>query len=222
MLWIERWMRIHAVVLLCAVVLFLKTENILFIVIGAAISFAAFFIWNRLKTQQSSFAFQAANLVTTFRLLTLWLLCYYSIEWADWIIGSLALLVLLLDGLDGYLARRFNTASDFGAYLDMETDAFFVLSLSSLLYLQGKVGFWILGVGCLRYVYFLILLLFKPKAQKEGRHYFAQAIAVFLMGSLVAGFLLPAEIYQPVLVVGSLLVLGSFGRSFYEVLWGEI
>lgn len=214
MQWIEPWMRLHAIVLLSAAFIFLKTENMLFIAISAAISFAAFFIWASQQTGQYKWLFTAANFVTSFRLSILLFLCFFWLDSPDWIIGSLALLVLLLDGLDGYLARRFKTASDFGAYLDMETDAFFVLSLTSILYMQGKVGAWLLFAGWLRYLYFLVILFIKPKKQKEARNYFAQVIAVLLMASLVAGFLLPSNIHQPLLFLAFFLVLGSFGQSF--------
>jgi len=99
----------------------------------------------------------------------------------------------------------------------METDAFFVFALSCILYHQEKVGWWILGIGCLRYFYFIVLLFFKPKEQKESRDYFAQVIAVILMGSLVSGFLLPQIIYFPALVIAGGLVCFSFGKSFLNL-----
>jgi phosphatidylglycerophosphate synthase len=58
-----------------------------------------------------------------------------------------------LDGLDGYLARRFGTASAFGARFDMETDAFTMLALAMLVWATGQAGAWVLVSGILRYIF---------------------------------------------------------------------
>ncbi len=65
--------------------------------------------------------------------------------------GSLA--TTLLDGVDGYLARRSRMASPFGARFDMETDALLILALSVLAWQHGKAGAWILLAGLLRYLF---------------------------------------------------------------------
>lgn len=61
--------------------------------------------------------------------------------------------VAFLDGADGYLARRSGLASGFGARFDMETDAFFILVLSALVWSNGKAGPWVLAAGSLRYLF---------------------------------------------------------------------
>ena len=218
MRWIERWMTVHAVVLLTSLVVLLIFKNISFLAISAAISFVALFVFNGKRLGGFSFLFESANLVTSLRLCTLLGTVFCFSELSDLWIGSIAFVVLILDGLDGYLARRFKTTSEFGAYLDMETDAFFVFTLSCILYHQEKIGWWILGIGCLRYSYVVVLLFFKPKEQKEARDYFAQVIAVILMGSLVSVFLLPEVIYLPALLIAGGLVCFSFGKSFFGVL----
>lgn len=69
-----------------------------------------------------------------------------------WPLG-LASVILLLDGIDGWLARRQGLCSDFGFYFDMETDALHVLVLCLLLVVLGKVGAWVLLGGLLRYLF---------------------------------------------------------------------
>ena len=55
---------------------------------------------------------------------------------------ALAGLVLLLDGVDGWLARRGGWCSRFGARFDMETDALLVLLiLLVLLFLTGPLSY---------------------------------------------------------------------------------
>ncbi len=69
-----------------------------------------------------------------------------------WWLPIIAGTALVLDGVDGWLARRTGTASAFGARFDMETDAFFILVLSALVWQLGKAGPWILVIGAMRYL----------------------------------------------------------------------
>ncbi len=67
--------------------------------------------------------------------------------WLPGIVG----VALVLDGLDGWIARWTNTASVFGARFDMETDAFLILVLSALVWQMDKTGAWVLAIGVMRY-----------------------------------------------------------------------
>ncbi len=44
------------------------------------------------------------------------------------------------DGLDGFLARRYNKSSQFGALLDPLMDRFFIFTLIGLFYAEGRLG----------------------------------------------------------------------------------
>ena len=68
-----------------------------------------------------------------------------------WTLAALAGVALLLDGVDGWLARRGGWQSPFGARFDMEVDAVFILILAALVYQTGKTGGWVLLSGALRY-----------------------------------------------------------------------
>ena len=70
-----------------------------------------------------------------------------------WTAAILALVVSLLDGADGWLARRTRLASDFGARFDMEVDALLIVVLAILVWQHGKAGVWVLLSGLLRYVF---------------------------------------------------------------------
>ena len=70
-----------------------------------------------------------------------------------WLAIAIALVVLVLDGVDGGLARYAGEATRFGARFDMETDALLILVLSALCFQFGKAGLWILGAGLLRYAF---------------------------------------------------------------------
>jgi phosphatidylglycerophosphate synthase len=70
-----------------------------------------------------------------------------------WLAIAIAIVVLVLDGVDGGLARLAGETTRFGARFDMETDALLILMLSALCFQFGKAGMWILGAGLLRYAF---------------------------------------------------------------------
>ncbi|MFD1693912.1 CDP-alcohol phosphatidyltransferase family protein [Roseibium aestuarii] len=70
-----------------------------------------------------------------------------------WPLLALALLALVLDGLDGFLARRSHLSSRFGARYDMELDAFLILGLSLAVVALDKAGPWALLIGAMRYLF---------------------------------------------------------------------
>src|SRR4051812_34674479 len=61
-----------------------------------------------------------------------------------WIFTGVALAALLLDGIDGAIARRSGQISRFGARFDMEVDALQILLLSIIAVTLGKAGAWML------------------------------------------------------------------------------
>jgi phosphatidylglycerophosphate synthase len=64
-----------------------------------------------------------------------------------------AAIATVLDGVDGWLARRTGMASAFGARFDMETDALLIQVLAILAWQYGKAGAWVLASGLLRYLF---------------------------------------------------------------------
>lgn len=68
-----------------------------------------------------------------------------------WTLVALASVALVLDGVDGQVARRTGTASKLGARFDMEVDAFLVLVLS--VHVAWSAGAWVLAIGAMRYVF---------------------------------------------------------------------
>lgn len=73
----------------------------------------------------------------------------------DWTPFLLSLAAWLLDGLDGWLARRQRLESRFGFYFDMEMDALHLMVLCALLYDLERLGAWIFLAGLLRYLFIM-------------------------------------------------------------------
>lgn len=70
-----------------------------------------------------------------------------------WLPVGLAGVVLMLDGLDGWVARNTGTSSAFGARFDMELDALVLLALCGLVWALDRAGVWVLVIGLLRYLF---------------------------------------------------------------------
>ena len=69
-----------------------------------------------------------------------------------WIIGVMTV-AMVLDGVDGRIARRTGTATAFGARFDMELDSFSMLVLAALVWRSGRVAPWVLLLGTPRYLF---------------------------------------------------------------------
>jgi phosphatidylglycerophosphate synthase len=67
------------------------------------------------------------------------------------VLVALASVALVLDAVDGKVARRTGTATPLGARFDMEVDAFLILVLC--VFVAMSLGAWVLVIGAMRYVF---------------------------------------------------------------------
>lgn len=127
-------------------------------------------------------------------------------------------LVILLDGVDGWLARHSSMVSEFGARFDMETDAVFVAVLALLAWQFGKVGSWVLLSGLMRYLFVGAVLLIPRLRLPVPPTYRGKTIAVLQMIALIVaiapGF--DARLAAPVAAVALLALTLSFAL---DVIW---
>jgi phosphatidylglycerophosphate synthase len=72
---------------------------------------------------------------------------------AIWQWLAIAVIALLLDGVDGWIARRTKSHSPFGARFDMELDALLILLLCAGLLRLESLGLWVLLIGGMRYLF---------------------------------------------------------------------
>lgn len=105
--------------------------------------------------------FGYANMVTAFRgslvsLTGATVICFESLHQADtvlWVLVGVVVFALALDGIDGYLARRYHQESELGARFDMEVDALLILILSVAAAVLTKAEAWVLLIGLMRYAF---------------------------------------------------------------------
>ena len=72
---------------------------------------------------------------------------------AIWLWLIVATIALLLDGVDGWIARRTQSSTSFGARFDMELDALLILLLCIGLIQEKSLGPWVLLIGMMRYLF---------------------------------------------------------------------
>ena len=82
-----------------------------------------------------------------------------------WLTVATAVVAEILDGVDGWVARRQGQSSAFGARFDVETDALFILLLAVLIWRFDKAGAWVLAIGLMRYAYMFAALFVTPLRQ---------------------------------------------------------
>ena len=182
-------------------------------------------LWRQLPAHYPHPRFGSCNGVTLFRaglgasLLTP-LLSGDAVQaaWGGWAVALVALFALLLDGVDGWLARRQGLTSGFGARFDMEIDAALALMLALHAFADGMGGVVVLTLGVMRYVFvaasWVLPWMAAPLPDKFGR----KVVCVIQIAALIA-------LQVPILGSGAALgiawgavaaLLWSFGR---DTLW---
>ena len=194
---------------------------------GAAIILA---YWTRRR-------FGAANLVTLGRVVgTSWVigLTLQALLGRLSDAGLLAMVVvgtccLVLDGVDGKVARARGETSAFGARFDMETDAALLLALCVAVPALGLAGWWAVAIGGLRYGYVAAVWIAPRRIRTALQiplpyHYSRKVVAVIqgvtLLAALALGLTGIAAVVPAlpsILLAGSLATLvWSFGR---DIVW---
>lgn len=107
-----------------------------------------------------------------------------------WMLPLGGALALILDGLDGWIARRMRQESAFGARFDMEVDALFILALATVTLTTGRAGAWILLAGLLRYAFLAVGWIWPALAAPLPPSLRRKAACV-LMGIALVGALIP-------------------------------
>ncbi|WP_328767411.1 CDP-alcohol phosphatidyltransferase family protein [Streptomyces sp. NBC_00286] len=126
---------------------------------------------------------------------------------------ALTAVALILDAVDGKVARRTGSSTALGARFDMEVDAFLILVLS--VYVSTQLGPWVLLIGGMRYA-FVAAARFMPWLNaalppSTGRKTVAalQGVALLIAGAQILPY--AATLATVVLALGSLV--WSFGRD---------
>jgi len=212
---LETWTRWHAALVLVAFGMAVFLGSVSPVAAVGAVSLAAL-VAARRGGWTSSGRFGAANVVTAGRALVVWAVGMRLHHAPEPVLAAIVLGLFALDALDGWLARRQGTSSEFGALFDMETDAYFVLTVELVLYQRGDFGAWIVVTGVLRYVYVLVRALVPARRPDVARSRFGRLAFTSLALGLFFAFALPGVLGMAAALAGTALVTLSFARSFYD------
>ena len=209
---INKWALGHAILILISfgiTVYFPKSYSLLW---APLLSFL--FLIGLAKEDWKKIQFGIPNCITLLRVLLVHaMLLVYDQD--KLLLLGIAIPIAVLDGFDGYFARKLDQSTEMGASFDKECDAFYILALSFIIYQLEIAGPWVLTFGLIRYVYVLIFAFVKEKSQPELKFKIGQIIAVWVMVSLMAGIAFPKPYSLIILWVALILLLFSFGRSAY-------
>jgi len=129
---------------------------------------------------------------------------------------ALAAVALVLDRVDGWVARRTFTSSAFGARFDLEVDAFLILVLS--VHVARSLGPWVLLIGLARYAFvaagWRLAWLREPAPARDWCKVVAAVQGVVL--TVVAAELLPDRLGVAAVAVALALLAESFGREAWQ------
>jgi len=141
-----------------------------------------------------------------------------GVESRTTLLVGLAAAALLLDAVDGPIARRTGTASPFGARFDMECDAFLILVLA--VHVSRTLGWWVLVIGAARYLLMLAQRVMPWLAGEVPARRWRKAVAAYTGAGLTvaASRSLPPGLAVLVVGVALLAIALSFGTQALE-LW---
>lgn len=134
---------------------------------------------------------------------------------AVWMVLVFALGLLVLDGADGWAARRQGLNSRFGARFDMEIDTLLLLVLAGYVVALGKVGPWVLAIGLPRYAFVaagLLLPVLRCDLPPSLRRKAVCVLQITVLAALLAPPVTPP--LAPILAAAALAaLLWSFARD---------
>jgi phosphatidylglycerophosphate synthase len=134
------------------------------------------------------------------------------------VLVALAAVALVLDNLDGRVARSTRTTSELGARFDLEVDAFLILVLS--VDVSRTVGVWVLGIGAARYAFVVARWALPWMRGSLPPRYWCKVVAAVqgVALTVAAAHVLPKAATAATLVVALALLAESFGREVWS-LW---
>ena len=129
---------------------------------------------------------------------------------------TLSTVALVLDAVDGQVARRTGTATPLGARIDGEADAFLILLLS--IAVSQDYGGWVLAIGAARYALLLAGWLIPWLAAPLPPRYWGKVVAAVqgIVLTVAASGLLDRLAGMIAVAAALLLLAESFGRN---VIW---
>lgn len=172
------------------------------------------------------------NLLTLLRILLIpvFIVAYYlPYAWAAPLTTGLFVLAALTDWLDGYLARRLNQSSAFGAFLDPVADKLMVLAALVLLTSDPRIQAQVLDARVFAVV--VLIIIGREIAISALREWMAElgnrsSVAVSIVGkfkTIAQMVAIPFMLYReplwgmPVVTLGEILLYGAAALTLWSM-----
>ena len=132
------------------------------------------------------------------------------------VLAGLAIAALVLDAVDGRVARRTGSVTALGARFDVEVDAALALMLSA--YVARPIGAWVLAIGAMRYALVVARWMLPWLRGSVPARYWRKVVAATQGVVLVvaAAGVVPRPLMVAALVASLAMLVESFGS---EVVW---
>jgi phosphatidylglycerophosphate synthase len=135
----------------------------------------------------------------------------------SWYLFALVVPTLVLDAVDGAVARRTGSVTSAGALLDMQVDAGVLVVLSVAV--APVLGAWALLIGAMRYVFVVASRVWPILRTPLPRSQFRRVVAG-LQGGVLAGALapvVPVDVARAAVLLALVLLVVSFGTQIMAI-----
>ncbi len=130
-------------------------------------------------------------------------------------------LAMLTDSVDGYLARRQRTTTQFGAILDPAMDKFFVFFALTVLFLESKLAIWQACAMISRDFALCLFGIYLSLSGRWGSYEFkairwgkiTTAMQFLILIGLTVGLSVPIYVYGIFILFGVLAFVELFGHK---------
>jgi phosphatidylglycerophosphate synthase len=213
------WLSRHAAVMLLAAGASVWLPSDAWVALAAAVSFVELIYRERPRFVKPYGGY--ANQLTVLRLGLLVTAAALMSDLPSYGIWLLLAANVAVDALDGYVARRTNQVSPFGAVFDREVDAVFVLVAYLYLHVVAGLHAWVLIPGLLPYLYRLSTLTRRDRPAPEHREKLAPFLAGANFAVLLVAVAAAPELQIPLVLLSMALVGVSFFVSFVNLYHNE-
>ncbi len=132
------------------------------------------------------------------------------------VLTALTAVALVLDAVDGWVARRTGTVSTLGARFDMEIDAFLILLLSGYVAVSFDL-WWVLAIGAARYLFVAAGAVLPWMRGSLPARYWRKVVAASqgVVLAVAAADVLPRPVTLAAIAGALVLLAESFGRDVW-------
>jgi len=152
------------------------------------------------------------NILSLFRLFLVIPMIYTLIYHENILAILIGLLATIIDGMDGYIARRFNQISEYGKMIDPLADKLLVGAIIIILLIQARLPLWFALTVLIRDFLLLIGGLYVAKKLKYvlPSQRFGKIAAFVVALTLLFAILGINEILKYMYIFAAFMLIGSF------------